>query len=103
MSGGAAARMKGIRWERACAKFYGTATTRSTRPGVHEDGGDIVLPGWVVEAKDHDRWQVQRWFEDTEAKCVGDERPVLLLKRRNLSTSYGLVVVRMGDIDLSTL
>ncbi len=99
---GAAARMKGIRWERACAQFYDLATTRSTRPGIHDDGGDLDTggQGLVIECKDHGQWRVQHWFEQTEAKCREGERPLLLLKRRQRTTADGLVVVRMGDLDI---
>jgi hypothetical protein len=97
VSNGKAARLKGIRWERALASYFGTITTRSTRPGVHDDGGDVILPGWVVEAKDHGRWTVQAWFELTERKCRPGERPVLVLKRRQKPTGDALVVLRLSD------
>lgn len=100
---GAAARMKGIRWERAVAKYYGTATTRSTRPGVHDDAADIVMANdMLVECKDHGRWQVAAWFDQVESKC-GDQKPVLVLKRRQRSTAEGLVVMRVGDLWLPEL
>jgi hypothetical protein len=104
MSGGAAARMKGIRWERAVAQYLGTATTRSTRPGVHDDAGDVVMEnGLLLECKDHGSWRVQDWFSQIEKKAGPDERPALILKRRQMSTAYGLIVVRLGDVDLHHL
>jgi len=101
---GAAARMKGIRWERAVANYYGTSTTRSLRPGVHDDGGDIAMPNsMLVECKDHGRWQVATWFDQIERKCGDEERPVLVLKRRQQPVAYGLVVMRVGDLWLPEL
>lgn len=103
MSGGAAARMKGIRWERSVAKFYNTTTTRSTRPGVHDDAADIITDNnMLIECKDHSSWRVQEWFDQVERKCA-NERPVLVLKRRQRSTAEGLVVMRVGDLWLPEL
>ncbi len=104
MSGGAAARMKGIRWERAVAQYLGTQTTRSTRPGVHDDAGDVVMEnGLLLECKDHGSWRVQEWFSQIERKAGPDERPALILKRRQMATAEGLVVIRLGDLDLNDL
>lgn len=101
---GAAARMKGIRWERAVAKYLGTHTTRSTRPGVHDDAGDVVMHnGLLLECKDHGAWRVQEWFAHIERKAEPDERPALILKRRQMATAEGLVVIRLGDLDLNDL
>jgi len=103
--GGAAARMKGIRWERACAQFYGLPTTRSLRPGVHDDGGDLdgTSLGLILECKDHGQWRVAHWFDELERKAHDDQVPVLLLKRRQQPTAAGLIVARMGDVDLRRL
>lgn len=97
--------MKGIRWERACAQFYGLPTTRSLRPGVHDDGGDLDGSdlGLILECKDHTQWRVQFWFDELERKALPDQTPVLLLKRRQQSTAAGLIVARIGDVDIRHL
>jgi len=93
---GRASRDKGIRWERAVAHFLGTTTTRSTRPGVADDAADVVLDGWLVECKDHARWSIPAWWHDLDNKVI-DERPVLVLKRRNRPVGDALVVLRLED------
>jgi hypothetical protein len=94
---GRAARAKGIRFERAIAKWFGTVTTRSTRPGIADDAADIWLPGYMIECKDHARWTVNQWFTELEGKTRDEETPVLILKRRNQPTSEALVVQRLAD------
>ena len=95
---GRAARVRGIRWERAVASFLHTRTTRSTRPGVHDDPGDIILGGWVVECKDRARWEIPRWWAETAAKAAAcGARPMLILKRRQRPTGDGIVVVAARD------
>lgn len=96
-SRGRSARSAGIRFERAVAQFLGTRTTRSTRPGVADDAGDVVLPGHVVECKDHARWTVDAWWRDLLAKRRGDEVPVLVLKRRGQPIGEALVIQRLSD------
>ncbi len=102
---GKGARVKGISWERAVAKFLGTVTTRSVAPGIHEDRGDVVMHNHVlIECKNHARWRVLEWFKIIESKCTDDEVPVLIIKRPgDGSTAAGLVVMRLGDVDLHHL
>ena len=96
---GASARRKGIRFEQELARHFGTVTTRSTRPGVHEDPGDVVLDDWVVEAKNHKRWSVALWFADVEVKAdLYGLRPVLILSRPQRTMADSLVVVRLRDV-----
>lgn len=96
-SRGRSARSAGIRFERAVAQFLGTRTTRSTRPGVHDDAGDVHLPGHVVECKDHGRWTVEAWWRELLAKAQPGETPVLVLKRRGQPIGEALVVQRLSD------
>lgn len=97
---GRPAKARGVRWERAVAQYLGSRTTRSVAPGVHEDRGDVVWPGHVIECKDHSRWgryELMQWFEQTERKAGDDDVPVLVIKRPQMPTSHGLVIVRLGN------
>lgn len=97
---GKASRDKGRRWELALAHWFGTSTTANTRPGSHDDGGDVVPPAdlhAVIEAKDVGRWTVAAWFDHLTTKCTHGETPLLILKRRNRPTGDALVVMRLSD------
>jgi hypothetical protein len=106
MSGGKAARDYGIRFEQDLAKHLGHPTTRSTRPGVHDDAADIAIPGICLEAKARHcgtggtppRWSLWSWFNDTEAKCTYDQLPAVALKRPGHPIGDTLLVVRLSDI-----
>ena len=49
---GAAARMKGIRWERAVANYYGTSTTRSLAPVAHHFLDCLLRPTVLSQFSD---------------------------------------------------
>lgn len=94
---GKPARDAGIRWERAVAHWLGTVTTRSRAQGSHDDGGDVVLGGYVVECKDHARWNLMAWWLHLESKLKDGDTPLLILKRRGHPTGDALVVTRLRD------
>lgn len=95
---GRSARRRGIAFEQELARYLGTVTTRSTRPGIHDDAGDVVLEGWTIEAKNVTRWQVQAWFTEVERKAeLHGDRPALILKRPQRNTAGALLVVRLKD------
>jgi hypothetical protein len=96
---GRAARSKGIRFERAVAEALGTVTIRSLRPGVHDDGGDVVVPGFHVECRDRARWAVNQWWHTTEVVAdIHQDVPLLVIKRPMRPVLDALVVARMGDV-----
>lgn len=100
---GAAARRKGHSFERAVANFLGVRTTRSVRPGIHDDAGDIVLDGWLCEIRSRARWSISLWFDVIEHKVLNGERPSLILHRPHRSLGDALVVMRLSDFrDLIT-
>jgi hypothetical protein len=94
---GAAARRKGHTFERAVAKYLGVRTTRNTRPGTHEDAGDIVLPGWCAEIRSRANWSVALWFDVIESKAEADQFPLLILHRMGRGTKDALVVMRLSE------
>lgn len=106
MSAGRAAREFGIRFEHELSHFLGRPTTRSQRPGVHDDGGDLVIDGVLLEAKARHlganrsapKWSVWAWFADAESKCRNDQLPVLALKRPGLNAGACLIVLRLRDL-----
>lgn len=95
----AANRRKGHEFERALARRWGVRTTRNTRPGVHEDAGDIPLPGLLVEAKNHGRWSVDTWFGEAESKATAEQAVALVLKRRRRPLGDSLVVITLDVFD----
>lgn len=96
---GASARKAGHDWERAIARRWGVNTTRNTRPGVHDDGGDILLPGYLAELKNTAVWRVAPWFAEAEAKASPDQRVALVLKRRHMAEGQALVVITLDTFD----
>ena len=94
---GAPARNKGHTFERAVANFLGTKTTRNTRPGTHEDAGDIALPGWCCEIRSRARWSVALWFDVIEHKALAGENPLMVLHRAGRATKDSLVVMRLSE------
>lgn len=93
-------RQKGRRFELQVAHYLDTVTTASTRAGVHDDGGDVVLDGWVIECKDHQRWAVPSWWRALVAKVRPGERPALVLKWPGVADpAEALVVMRLEDWD----
>jgi hypothetical protein len=106
VSGGKKARDFGIRFEHELSHWFDRPTTRSTRPGVHDDGGDIVIDGVVLEAKARHhgsdgsapRWLVYSWFAEAERKCRDSELPALALKRPGVNVGGALLVVRLRDL-----
>lgn len=93
---GAASRSKGIRFERAVADYLGTVTTRSVRPGVHEDGGDVVLGGWLVECKDHGRLELGPWSDKANAARLVGQMAALVVKRRQRPVGDSFVVMTLA-------
>lgn len=94
---GAPARRKGHTFERAVARYLGVKTTRNTRPGTHEDAGDIALPGWCAEIRSRARWSVSLWFDVIEHKATKEEKPLLILHRAGRGTPDSLVVMRLEE------
>lgn len=94
---GAPARRKGHSFERAVANFLGVKTTRNTRPGVHEDAGDLDLPGWCAELRSRARWSVALWFDVIESKSLESEKPLLVMHRANRNVADALVVMRLSE------
>ena len=95
---GASARRAGHTFERDVARFLNTVTTRSQRPGVWEDMGDIALDGWVVECRNRQAAShlvVMAWLADVEQKAarVG-HHAALVLKNRNRPIALARVVMR---------
>ena len=90
---GASARRKGHTFERELARDLGTSTTRNTRPGTHEDAGDLVLAGWYVEAKACEAWRVEEWWKKATANAVDGQRVAVLMKRDQHNFAQSLVVV----------
>jgi hypothetical protein len=96
---GRSARRRGIAFEQELARYLGTVTTRSTRPGIHDDAGDVVWPDWTIEAKNVTRWQVQAWFTEVERKAgLYDNRPALIVKRPRRNMGDALLIVRLKDV-----
>lgn len=103
---GKQARDFGIRFERELADFIGRPTTRSQRPGIHDDGGDLVIDGVVLEAKARHlgagntspKWMVWTWFRQVEEKCRDGQLPALALKRPGWTAGGCLLVVRLEDL-----
>jgi hypothetical protein len=97
---GRAARLKGIRFERAVAHWLETVTTRSQRPGIHDDAGDVVLDGFIVECRDRDRWELGAWWAALLVKAAALElEPVLIVKRPGKPIGESLVVTRLRTIE----
>jgi hypothetical protein len=98
---GASARRKGIEFEQALARWFETITTRNTRPGLHDDAGDIVIPGWTVELKawDATTWTVRKWWTEVADKARRHHtRPMLILKVPRSPLGTSLVIARLEDI-----
>jgi hypothetical protein len=91
---GAAARRKGHSTERWFARDLGVPTTRNVRPGIHDDAGDLVLPGWAVEIKDQARWRIEMWWDGIADKALPGDEPALIVKRTGIGADRALVVVR---------
>lgn len=102
-----AARDFGIRFERELSHFLGRPTTRSQRPGIHDDAGDVIVDGVVLEAKARHlgagntspKWMVWTWFRQVESKCAEDDLPALVLKRPGWTAGGSLLVVRLEDLN----
>ena len=88
---GLPARRRGIRFEQDVARWFGVPTTRSTRPGIHDDAGDVLLPGYVVECKSHTVTRLPQWWREVCAKCNSEDDPLLIVKVPGKSVGYALV------------
>jgi len=93
---GAASRAKGVRFEQAVANYLGTVTTRSTRPGIHDDAGDVVLPGWLIECKDHGRLELGPWLDKAHRARLDGDRAALVVKRRQTAIAESFVVLTLA-------
>jgi hypothetical protein len=94
---GLPARRRGVRFEQEVARWLGTVTTRSTRPGIHDDAGDVLLPGFVVETKSHTRLALPAWWRELVAKVDTDDEPVLIVKQAGKTVAHALVYERADD------
>jgi len=93
---GASSRAKGVRFEQDVARYLETVTTRSVRPGIHDDAGDLVLPGWVLECKDHGRLELGPWLDKAARARADGDRAGLIVKRRQRATSESFVVLTLA-------
>lgn len=95
---GASARRAGHAFEREVANFLYTRTTRSMRPGVWEDMGDIALDGWCLECKNRagvSHLTVLGWLDETERKAArAGFNAAVVLKNRNHPIALARVVMR---------
>lgn len=103
---GRKARDFGIRFEHELSHWFNRPTTRSTRPGIHDDAGDIVINGVILEAKARHKtvngaappWRLWNWFADTESKCGDGQLPAVALKRPGFNVGGALLVIRLEDL-----
>ena len=94
---GASSRRKGVTFEQEVARYLGTVTTRSTRPGIHDDAGDVVVTGWFLECKNHGRLELGPWLDKAE-RLAGEfdaELTALVVKRRNRFIGHSFVVMTL--------
>jgi len=92
---GASSRAKGVRFEQAVATYLETVTTRSVRPGIHDDGGDVLVAGWVIECKDHGRLELGPWLDKAGRARLEGQRAALVVKRRQRATAESFVVLTL--------
>ncbi|MBA7661307.1 hypothetical protein ES703_69322 [subsurface metagenome] len=64
--------------------------------GVHQDRGDVELPGWFVEVKYRKLWQVFSLFLDVEKKAKKDGKNALLILTEK-NTHGQLAVMRIEE------
>jgi len=87
-STGASARRAGHTFERDVARYLGVPTTRSQRPGIHDDAGDLVIAGWCIELKNYgspSRGQIAVWHQIAAEKAAvaGLDNVAVITKARN--------------------
>lgn len=107
MSGGAAGRQYGIRFERELARWFGCTTTRNSRPGLHDDAGDLVIDGVAVEAKARHcgtggaspKWLIWSWMREIERKADDNQIPCLIVKRPGHATGRNLIIANLEDLN----
>lgn len=107
MSGGASARQYGIRFEQELARWFGCTTTRNSRPGLHDDAGDLLIEGVAVEAKARHcgtggtppRWSIWSWMRQIEQKADDSQIPCLIVKRPGQPVGRNLIIANLEDLN----
>ena len=95
---GASSRRKGHEYERQVAHYLDTITTRNHAPGAHLDAGDLVVEGWLLEAKNHTRLELGPWLDLATAKADDDQRVALVVKRRQRPIGDSFVVMTLDTL-----
>lgn len=85
---GASARRAGHEFEREVARYLGVPTTRSQRPGIRDDAGDLVVSDWLLELKNRpapSRAQITEWLTTAIVKAHAADLTdaALVVKARN--------------------
>ena len=90
---GRASRNKGARGELEVASVlasYGFIAKRTPNSGGLSWRGDLQgVPGYCIEVKRHERWNVPAWLQQAYAATAGGDVPVLVMRRSTDGTPAG--------------
>ena len=93
-----ASRARGTRWESELCDYFRAhghpLVERRALRGV-KDSGDLIFPGYVMEAKNVREWRLNEWMTDAAKKAYRErvDRYVVLIKRKQHSTADGYAVM----------
>ena len=93
-----ASRAKGTRWERELCEFFQAhghpLVERRALRGT-KDAGDLIFPGYVMEAKNVREWRLNEWMTDAAKKAIREKvwRYVVLIKRKQHGVRDGYAVL----------
>ena len=102
-STGASARRAGHTFERDVARYLGVRTTRSVRPGIHDDAGDLVVDEWLLELKNYGHAsanRIARWHTEArvKARAARLDHVAVVIKARNQPLPLSRVYLTASDL-----
>ncbi|MGC8474591.1 MAG: hypothetical protein ACP5PW_09340, partial [Candidatus Dormibacteria bacterium] len=74
---------------------------RAYGAGRHDDRGDVAgVPGFVIEAKNHGRFDLSGWMREAEVEAANvgpGTLPVVVVKRRLRAPADAYAIMRLAD------
>jgi hypothetical protein len=97
---GKSQRTKGAGFEReichVLSESLGGKFTRNLDQ-VRDGGGDIMLPGYLIECKRRARISIYEWMEQATKACNAEQKPIVIARADNKDA---LAIMRLEDFIL---
>ena len=94
---GKSQRTKGAGFEReichVLSEALGGKFTRNLDQ-VRDGGGDIMLPGYLIECKRRARISIYEWMEQADKSCNAEQKPIVIARGDNKDA---LAIMRLED------